>query len=525
MNRKANGSKLFGRRSIPKVVAIYSAPPDDVPTDKKKTEDGEDDNDTYNFDFTNKASSRSVGELATDSDLAAAVQVVSGIQVNEIALVHRSDKTWRYARLSQRSEDCMTFVMDSAGQEKVISQQWWSEVRRLELFRPMNGRKETFNNSALPGLATGAASSQSKHESHTSPNLKRRKSRLGLNGTRGRQRSQRLHGEVSAPCVRQKPHTEGIIQEIETLQVFDYDTANNTWSSTGKFQNTVIYQVFEQLSPLGPKSRETFPAEKLQKRRSSIRKGAFEEVQDVTAKNAQEDAAKKCSEAAAATTANSNGGWTEHTNDAGKKYYYHKVTNKTHWTKPEEFRLSLQVPENAGGQVSKIPQQKTRERRVSMRLRTKNALDTATPIPVICTDNNVVRVLDEAEAVPLAAPLIKKRPEPLEVKTALERGNLISKTSSKFRYCWEGTETVLERRGSGCSRGKKAHDKKRRRNSEGMIPSAALAADLRAAYAELAYDVDDISELSHLYSRERMSLQKMLIKAVYTVSRPTDMVF
>jgi hypothetical protein len=153
-----------------------------------------------------------------------------------------------------------------------------------------------------------------------------------------------------------------------------------------------------------------------------------------------------------------------------------------------------------------------------MRMRTGGALfDTATPIPANSLDNDVkLRRFGtggaEAEAVPL--------PErSVEVKTALERGNLISTMSSKFHYCWAGTETVLERRGSGCSklRGKTAHDKSRRRKTEGTIPDVA---DLRAAYAEFGAEVEDVSELSFLYSRERMALQKMMIKAVYTVSTP-----
>ena len=82
--------------------------------------------DFYNFD-----SSRSVGELATEPDFAAAVQEVAEIQVNEVALVRQSGEKWRYARLDKKSEDSMRFVVDSAGQTKIYSQQWYSKDNRV----------------------------------------------------------------------------------------------------------------------------------------------------------------------------------------------------------------------------------------------------------------------------------------------------------------------------------------------------------------------------------------------------------
>ena len=98
----------------------------DMPTDETKGGSEEEDDDLYTFDAL-----RSVGDPATEPAFAAAVQDVAGIQVNEIALVRRSDEKWRYARLVKKNEDGMRFVVDRAGQTKVYSQQWYSEVRRL----------------------------------------------------------------------------------------------------------------------------------------------------------------------------------------------------------------------------------------------------------------------------------------------------------------------------------------------------------------------------------------------------------
>jgi hypothetical protein len=114
--RKTSLGKLIGR--LAKVESV-------VPTDEEKGS-GEEHDDLYNFE-----SSRSVGELATEQDLAAAAQEVAEIQVNEIALVQRSNKEWRYARLVKRSEDSMSFVVDSAGQTKMYPRQRYSEVRRI----------------------------------------------------------------------------------------------------------------------------------------------------------------------------------------------------------------------------------------------------------------------------------------------------------------------------------------------------------------------------------------------------------
>jgi hypothetical protein len=41
---------------------------------------------------------------------------------------------------------------------------------------------------------------------------------------------------------------------------------------------------------------------------------------------------------------------------------------------------------------------------------------------------------------------------------------------------------------------------------------------LSKAYAEFGYTVEDVSELTYLYNEERTRLQKMMVKAVYTVS-------
>jgi hypothetical protein len=112
--------KFIGRRAK-KVDSVYP-----VVTDETKGGSEEEEDDLYNFE-----SLRSVGKLATEQDLAAALQQVAGIQVDEIALVQRSDKKWRYARLHKKSEDSMSFVLDSAGQTRVYYQQWYSEVRRI----------------------------------------------------------------------------------------------------------------------------------------------------------------------------------------------------------------------------------------------------------------------------------------------------------------------------------------------------------------------------------------------------------
>jgi hypothetical protein len=91
-----------------------------------------DENDNlYEFDFIHNSCSRSIGEVVTRSDMAAAIEGVSRIQVNEIALVRRSDKQWRYARLSEKDADGVCFVVNSAMQVKYISKDWYSEVRRL----------------------------------------------------------------------------------------------------------------------------------------------------------------------------------------------------------------------------------------------------------------------------------------------------------------------------------------------------------------------------------------------------------
>jgi hypothetical protein len=119
--------KAIGRRE--KVGAVYP----DVPTDETKGTSEEED-DLYNFE-----SWRSVGELATEPDFAAAVQEVAGIQVNEIVLVYRSDKKWRYARLDKKGEDGMRFVVDSAGRIVLYSQRGTQKYdgcrKRMSRFR------------------------------------------------------------------------------------------------------------------------------------------------------------------------------------------------------------------------------------------------------------------------------------------------------------------------------------------------------------------------------------------------------
>ena len=111
--------KFIGGRA--KVDSVYPVVTDETKGGSEEEEDG----------LYNSESLRSVGKLATEQDLAAALQEVAGIQVNEIALVQRSDKKWRYARLHKKSEDSMSFVLDSAGQTRKYPQQRYSEVRRI----------------------------------------------------------------------------------------------------------------------------------------------------------------------------------------------------------------------------------------------------------------------------------------------------------------------------------------------------------------------------------------------------------
>jgi tetratricopeptide (TPR) repeat protein len=136
-------SKPVGRRP-----QVYSVGQTDDPQEEKeeaqeaneKQEEEEEEEeeegerkDTFEEDDDNKPSSRSVGKFASASDLAAAVAEVTEIQVNEIALVRRSDRQWRYARFRRRTNKGMHFVVDSTGQEKVIPRQRYSEVQRLPL--------------------------------------------------------------------------------------------------------------------------------------------------------------------------------------------------------------------------------------------------------------------------------------------------------------------------------------------------------------------------------------------------------
>jgi hypothetical protein len=129
--------KFIGGRA--NVDAVYP-----VVTDEKKGGSEEEEDDLYNSE-----SLRSVGKLATEQDLAAALQEVAGIQVNEIALVQRSDKKWRYARLHKKSEDSMSFVLDSAGQTRKYPQQRYSEVRQIA--KQICGQESILNGSSDDG--------------------------------------------------------------------------------------------------------------------------------------------------------------------------------------------------------------------------------------------------------------------------------------------------------------------------------------------------------------------------------------
>jgi tetratricopeptide (TPR) repeat protein len=75
--------------------------------------------------------SRSLGDTATQQDIASGVPSLAGLQVNETAIVNRSDGRWTYAKLLKVSDEGMQFLLDSKGAKKMYSADWYSLVRRL----------------------------------------------------------------------------------------------------------------------------------------------------------------------------------------------------------------------------------------------------------------------------------------------------------------------------------------------------------------------------------------------------------
>jgi hypothetical protein len=74
-----------------------------------------------------------IGSVATPEQHTNATNVaISDIQVGELALILRSDKSWRYAELKSRAPEKMTFIAESGGHVKVVDRQNYRiHVRRL----------------------------------------------------------------------------------------------------------------------------------------------------------------------------------------------------------------------------------------------------------------------------------------------------------------------------------------------------------------------------------------------------------
>jgi hypothetical protein len=116
-------------------------------------------------------------------------------------------------------------------------------------------------------------------------------------------------------------------------------------------------------------------------------------------------------------------------------------------------------------------------------------------------------------------------PQQKPLKSAIQRGKDISKKSAKFHYCWTGNEKISRNQksgygfGHGYQRDKVAKKSKPRRRKSFMYDEEDEnpdIGDLSKAYAHLGYGIQDVSELMYVYNQERVDLQRLMIKAMYT---------
>jgi hypothetical protein len=116
----------------PEQRALYKQAPQTPKERRRKSSEGDDD---YNFDYIPASLGRSyeVGSTATSDDLAASSDHAEAIVIHEIALIHRSDDRWTYAKLLSRSATGMSFLLKETPRSvKHITPKWYANViRRL----------------------------------------------------------------------------------------------------------------------------------------------------------------------------------------------------------------------------------------------------------------------------------------------------------------------------------------------------------------------------------------------------------
>jgi hypothetical protein len=231
---------------------------------------------------------------------------------------------------------------------------------------------------------------------------------------------------------------QGTVKEVETQQLFEYDTEREVWSNTGKYQNTVIYQVFNEESIVNRKLNSACITEEGNLPCARTAKQAFDDQADCKA-------------------------------------------------------LTVLSPIARRGSM--------RERRGSMRMRKDSMqFDTAAAIPSRkqIEEERPAGLSEEEETKETEETVCaaeQRKPSVAIVKTALERGKAISIQSAKFHYCWTASETGFDKpdrrassSGLGYGRDRKARGKKKnRRASESTLPDARM---LSEAYTEFGYEVE-----------------------------------
>jgi hypothetical protein len=123
--RRFDCSRVLGGDEASEVVQVGARPGDGA---SQK-------DDEYNFDYApaSLGASHKLGGTATGDDLAAALDHAEAIVINEIALIHRSDDRWTYAKLISRCATGMIFLLKETPRlVKHIPPAWYSKtVRRL----------------------------------------------------------------------------------------------------------------------------------------------------------------------------------------------------------------------------------------------------------------------------------------------------------------------------------------------------------------------------------------------------------